>query len=493
MAGLDRRRLWKPFTQMQDYQQEEPLIVVEGKGNWLRDQHGNALLDGVSSLWVNVHGHQVKEIDDAISAQLHTLAHSTLLGPTHTPAIELADELVRRSPSPRLSRVFYSDSGSTAVEIAIKMAFQYWQQQAKESGGEARTRFITFKNAYHGDTLGAVAVGGMDLFHSLYQPLLFETHRAESAHCYRCPLDLQYPSCRIQCLESLERAFSIHRGKVAALVLEPRIQAAAGILVHPKEFVREAVALARDHGALVIADEVAVGLGRTGRLWACQEAGIEPDLLCVAKGLSGGYLPLAATLATEEIYEAFLGKYQEFRTFFHGHSYTGNPLACAASLASLKRFDDEGVLARVGEVSARMAERKDAFLAHPRVGDVRHLGVFLGIEVVRDKETKDPYPPALRLGQRVVAWARQRGVLVRPLGNVMVVNPPLSITDDELDLLLGVTWEAITAVTAELDREPLPETSKPPSRPPGKPSPTRTPPPPPPPRPTFRVLSEEER
>ncbi|MCK6528663.1 adenosylmethionine--8-amino-7-oxononanoate transaminase [Myxococcota bacterium] len=452
LLELDRRVLWKPFTQMRDYVGEEQVVIVEGRGNWLLDHRGRPLLDGVSSLWVNVHGHRVPEVDAAVAAQLGRLAHSTLLGPSHPAAIELAAELVARAPSPRLSRVFYSDSGSTAVEIAVKMAFQYWKQQPRESD-RARDVFVTLDNAYHGDTLGSVSVGGISLFHGLYAPLLFRAERATSPSCYRCPLGRSLPGCGIACADDVERAFAAHPGRVAALVVEPLVQGAAGILVYPDEFLARAARIARDHGALLIVDEVATGFGRTGTMWACEQAGVEPDLLCAAKGIGAGYLPLAATLATEAIYDAFLGAHEDFRTFFHGHSFTGNPLACAAGLASLRLFDEGRVLERARALGGRLGERLAPFRDHPRVGDVRRRGVMVGIELVRDRGTKEPYPPAAKVGQRVVARAREAGVLARPLGPVLVLNPPLSLTDDEADLLCGVLYEAMDAVTLELDGE----------------------------------------
>ncbi len=444
----DRDLLWKPFTQMRTYEQARPLVMERGEGNWLRDTRGHAYLDGVSSLWVNMHGHRRPEIDDAIRKQLERLAHSTMLGPTNVPAIELARELVAIAPSPRLRRVFYSDSGSTAVEIALKMAFQYWQQSGLP-GSDRRTRFVCLADAYHGDTIGSVSVGGMELFHGIYQPLLFHTERVVGPYCYRCPVGRELGTCGFACLRSVQEVFDRGGDEVAALVVEPLVQGAAGMHVYPVEVLQGMVEIARRHGALVIADEVATGFGRSGRMFACQVAGVEPDLLAVAKGLSGGYLPLAATLATEAIYEAFKGEHTEYRTFFHGHSYTGNPLACAAAVANLRLFRDRGVLDWVSYRVAHMADRLAAFDTLEHVGDVRRLGLMVGIELVQDRATRQAFDPELQVGNAVCAAARERGVLIRPLGDTVILMPPLNTSSDELDLLLGVTFECVERVTAE--------------------------------------------
>ena len=448
----DRRLLWKPFTQMRAYEQDNPLIVEEALGCWLRDTDGREYLDGVSSLWVNLHGHRRPEIDEAITEQLGRVAHSTLLGPTNVPAIEAARELVRIAPSERLTRVFYSDSGSTAVEIALKMAFQYWQQ-CGDPDGPKRTKFVCLDDAYHGDTIGSVSVGGMELFHGIYQPLLFHTARTMGMYCYRCPAGRERPDCGLACLEAMEEAFAAHDGQVAALVIEPLMQGAAGIRIYPPEVLRGAAEIARRHGALVIADEVAVGLGRTGELFACELAGVEPDLLAVAKGLSGGYLPLAATLATEEIYEAFKGEHTQYRTFFHGHSYTGNPLACAAAVASLRLVQEEGFLPRVKDAAEHLANRLAPLRELPHVGDVRQLGLMAGVELVLDPATKEAFDPALLTGAAVCMAAREYGVLIRPLGNVVVLMPPLAVSDAELDLMCGALYASVEQVTAAKAKE----------------------------------------
>ena len=449
LEDADRSSLWKPFTQMAGYVRGTPLVMADGRGNWLRDVRGRAFLDGVSSLWVNLHGHAHPTIVNALKQQLDRLDHATLLGPTNVPAVELARELVRVAPGDSLTRVFYSDSGSTAVEIAVKMAYQFHAQH-RDAGKRTRNVFISLTNAYHGDTLGSVSVGGIGLFHQLYEPLLFETVKAPAPDPYHEAFGGDVGEHEAACLAALEARFDEHDGRVAALVMEPLMQGAAGMLAHSADYLRKAAELCRARGALLILDEVATGFGRTGTLFACEQAGVVPDLLCVAKGISGGVLPLAATLATEAIHDGFLGEHTEYRTFFHGHSYTGNPLACAAALASLRVFEEEDVMTHVQARIEQLAERLVVIAEHPHVGDVRRHGLMTGIEVVADKATGEGFDPTLRVGNRVIERALEHGVLIRPLGDVVVLMPPLSITADELDLLTGVVLECIDAVTKEL-------------------------------------------
>jgi adenosylmethionine-8-amino-7-oxononanoate aminotransferase len=418
---LDRRYLWHPFTQQRGWCDDEPPCVIErGEGTNLYDRDGSVYIDGVSSLWCNVHGHRHPAIDKAIAAQLGRVAHSTMLGLTHEPAIELAERLVTIAP-PGLSRVFYSDSGSTAVEIALKMAFQYWAQR----GRAERTGFICLQNAYHGDTLGAVSVGGIDLFHSLYRPLLFDAWQARAGDT-----------------DDLERLLIEHADRVAAVIVEPLVQGAAGMVLQPPGYLRSVRELCDGHEVLLICDEVATGFGRTGRMFASEHEGVSPDLLCVGKGLTGGYLPLAATIATEAVYEGFLGEADEFRTFFHGHTFTGNPLACAAGIASLETFDEERTLERLTpkiELLARLLEHRVAVL--PGVAEVRQRGFMVGIELTEQ-------PPCARMGHRVTLAARRRGAIIRPLGDVVVLMPALSITEADLRRLVAITASAIAEATA---------------------------------------------
>ena len=451
LERADQAHLWKPFTQMAGYLEGTPLVIAEGRANWLRDVRGRVFLDGVSSLWVNLHGHSHPTIVAALKRQLDRLDHATLLGPTNVPAVQLARELVRVAPGDRLTRVFYSDSGSTAVEVAVKMAYQF---HAQHRDVEQRTRdvFITLTNAYHGDTLGSVSVGGIGLFHQLYAPLLFETVKAPAPDPYHRAFGQDPAAHEDECLAALEARFREHPGRVAALIMEPLMQGAAGMLAHSADYLGRAAEICRAHGALLVLDEVATGFGRTGTMFACEQAGVEPDLLCMAKGISGGVLPLAATLATERVHDGFLGEHSEYRTFFHGHSYTGNPLACAAALASLQIFEEEQVLSRVQKRTAQLARRLDVIAEHPHVGDVRRHGLMTGIEVVADKATGAGFPVGARVGNRIIERALEHGVLVRPLGDVIVLMPPLSITSDELDLLTAVVLRCIDDVTRVVTR-----------------------------------------
>jgi len=422
-AQLDRDHLWHPFTQQLGWVEEEPLMIERAEGAQLIDSEGRRYIDGVSSLWCNVHGHRHAGIDGAVHEQLEKVAHSTMLGLAHPGAAELAARLVELAP-PGLSRVFYSESGSTATEIALKMAFQFQQQRGGQHA--RRTSFVHLRDAYHGDTIGSVSVGGIDLFHSTYRPLLFQTHAAEPGDA-----------------ADLERVLCCHEEEVAALILEPLVQGAAGMLVHPPGYLRAARELCDRFGVLLICDEVATGFGRTGTMFACEQEGVAPDLLCLAKGLTGGYLPLAATLASERIYEGFLGAAEEQRTFFHGHTYTGNPLACAAALASLDAFEQERTLEHLQPKMELLGEQLDPVAAMPEVAEVRRRGFMVGIDL-------GEHDPALRLGHRVTLEARKRGAIIRPLSDVVVLMPPLSISEDELRTLVEVTAEAIQAACASV-------------------------------------------
>lgn len=444
LAAMDKQYVWHPFTQMADWLGEEPLIVAAGEGRHLIDVHGRRYIDGVSSLWVTVHGHRQPDIDRAIVEQLGRIAHSTFLGLSNVPAIELAQKLVAAAP-PGLARVFYSDNGSTAVEVALKMAFQYWRQCDERQ--PSRKRFISFVNGYHGDSIGSVSVGGMDLFHKTYRPLLFKTIKVNSPYCYRCHLGKEHPGCGMACLGEVEEAMEANEGRVAALVVEPLIQAAAGMITFPRGYTRRVWELARRHGMLFIADEVASGFGRTGSLFACQIEGIEPDFMTTAKGLTGGYLPLAATLTTQQVFDAFRGAYESNRTFFHGHTYTANPLACAAAIANMEVMRREDTLGRMQPGIELLADRLRHFSRLEHVGDVRQLGFMVGIELVKDRDTRKQYPRAARTGIRVTREARRRGAVIRPLGDVIVLMPPLGITAGELEELLDITYESIKTVT----------------------------------------------
>ncbi|HZE95862.1 MAG TPA: adenosylmethionine--8-amino-7-oxononanoate transaminase [Planctomycetota bacterium] len=441
----DRRVLWHPFTQQKLWMDEDFPVIVKGKGATLIDADGKAYLDGVSSLWCNIHGHARREINAAMKKQLDLVAHATFLGVTHPSAVELGEKLVKAAPR-GLTRVFYSDNGSTAVEVALKMAFQYWQQ----TGRPRRTKYVTLDAGYHGDTVGAMSVGGIDLFHGVYKPLMFQAIRGPSTYAYRCPKAKTLTDCGRHCLEEIEAILKTHAHEVAALVLEPLIQGAGGMITQPPGFVKSLRALCDRYEVFLIADEVLTGFGRMGRMFACEIEGVTPDFMAVSKGLTGGYLPLAATLTTERVYEGFLGDFRDRRTFFHGHTYTGNPLACAGALAALGIFERENTLEKTRKKIHYMGNLLQDFYMIDQVGDIRTCGLIAGIELVRNPETKEPYPFELRMGHRVTVEARKRGIITRPLGDTLVLMPPLAITDKELEKLVGGLVEATKAAIASV-------------------------------------------
>jgi len=441
LAIEDKRYLWHPFTQMEDWLKEKPLIIQEANGCYLKDIEGKWYLDGISSLWVNVHGHRQKELDSALKQQIDKVSHSTLLGLANIPSIKLSKELVRIAPG-GLNKVFYSDSGSTAVEIALKIAYQYWQHKGKQD----KAKFIHLDNSYHGDTIGSVSVGGIDLFHKIYQPLLFKSIKVDSPYCYRCPKNKKLSNCEFECLLKLGNILKSKHKQIAALIIEPIVQAAGGIIVWPKGILNKIRQLCSKFNVLLIADEVATGFGRTGKMFACEHEGVSPDILCLGKGISGGYLPLAATLTTDKIYNAFLDDYAKKKTFFHGHTYTGNPLACNVALASLKIFREEKTLAKLQDKISSLRKQLKSFEGLNHIGDIRQKGFMVGIELVRNKQTKESYGWQEKIGIQVCQEVRKYGVILRPLGNVIVLMPPLAISKKELANLLAATYKSIKEI-----------------------------------------------
>ncbi|BBI35952.1 adenosylmethionine-8-amino-7-oxononanoate aminotransferase [Cohnella abietis] len=440
LAAMNKDHLWHPFTQMKDYNNSDPLIIERGEGIMLYDVQGRAYYDGFSSVWLNVHGHNVPELNQAITEQLGRVAHSTLLGMSNVPAIELAEKLVGVSPE-GLNKVFYSDSGATGVEIAIKMAFQYWHNK----GIRGKTKFITMNQAYHGDTVGAVSVGAIPLYHDVFRPMLFPSHVIPYPYSYRH--DGGEAGALEDTLTALRHLLETRADEIAALIVEPIVQGASGIIVMPPGCLSQMANLCRKYGVLLIADEVATGFGRTGAMFACDLEDVSPDLMVIGKGLTGGYLPVAATLATDEVYEAFYADYQEQKTFFHGHSFTGNPLGCAVALASLKLMEErnmiEGVRAKASFVERKLAALKE----RPHVGEIRQKGLMIGIELVRDKISRETFDWAERIGVRTSLRARELGMLTRPLGNVIVFIPPLVSSEAELDAMTDILEESIIHVT----------------------------------------------
>jgi adenosylmethionine-8-amino-7-oxononanoate aminotransferase len=436
-AKRDKEVVWHPFTQMAEWVGGDPLVIDRGEGSFLFDVEGRRYLDGVSSLWCNIHGHGHPRLNAAVRAQLDKLAHSTFLGLTHPPGIELADMLVRLAPK-GLTRVFFSDSGSTAVEIALKQAFQYWQLR-----GEKRPRFIRLEHAYHGDTLGAVGVGGIELFHRIFGPLVHDSIPVSSPATYPNRDRLSDDELTSQAIAALRAALDEHGSEVAAVVMEPLIQGAAGMVTHPPGFARAVQAVCRERGVLLIVDEVATGFGRTGPMFACEQEELEPDFLCVAKGITGGYLPLAATLTREAIYEAFLGERRDMKAFFHGHTYTANPLACAVAIESISLLE-EGVLERGKDLGGYLGRLLQEFIEPmPNVGSVRRRGLMVGIELVADRAAGRSFPVEQFRGVKVCEAARKHGVILRPLGDVVVWMPPFCMSRDEADLLATATMHAI--------------------------------------------------
>ncbi|WP_412103603.1 adenosylmethionine--8-amino-7-oxononanoate transaminase [Rossellomorea aquimaris] len=433
--------MWLPFTQMKDYD-ENPLVIESGEGVYLRDIHGNEYLDGYSSLWLNVHGHRNEEINQAIKDQLDKIAHSTLLGATNVPSILLAEKLVSLSPE-SLKRVFYSDSGATSVEIAIKMAYQYWQNK----GRPEKQKFITLQNAYHGDTVGAISVGKVDIFHRVYKSLMFESFVAPFPDVVHHPDLSTEEEVRDQALSELETIFQEHHHEIAGMTVESLIQGAGGMNIMPKGYFKGVEQLCRKYEILLIVDEVATGFGRTGKMFAVEHEGVQPDIMTVAKGITGGYLPVAATLTTEEMYEAFYDDYTSLKTFFHGHSYTGNQLGCAAALVNLEIYERDDLIGKVQKkvdiIKSLLAPLKN----HPHVSSIRQLGMICGIELIEDKDSKKSFPWEDRVGYWTTIKMRELGMLTRPIGDTIVFMPPLATTEAELQKMVTIMTEAIDITT----------------------------------------------
>ena len=437
----DKAYVWHPFTQMKGWLESNQTVIAESKGIKLIDTEGKEYYDGVSSLWVNLHGHQHPKINQAIIDQLGKVAHSTALGLANIPASDFAEMLVEVSPE-GLNKVFYSDDGSTAVEVALKMAFQYWQHQGKPN----KNKFIALNNSYHGDTVGSVSVGGIDLFHRVFKPLLFEPYHIPSPSCYHCQLT-QKEACHMQCVDVLEKVLAEHHDKIAGLVIEPIVQAAAGMLVAPAGYLKRVRELTKNYDVLLIADEVATGFGRTGRMFACDNECVSPDLMCISKGITGGYMPLAATLTTDEIYNAFLGEMKDKKTFYHGHSYTANQLACAAGIASLEIFKEEHVIEGLQDKIHLIGERLQTIAQMEHVGEARQRGMIVGIELMLDKENGIPYDWAQCMGAVVCMKAREHGLFIRPVGDVVVFMPPLCSTLAEITTMLDIIEVSIHEIT----------------------------------------------
>ncbi|MBY0005989.1 adenosylmethionine--8-amino-7-oxononanoate transaminase [Priestia aryabhattai] len=441
----DKEYVWHPFTQMKAYRESNPLIIERGEGSYLYDVAGNKYLDGYASLWVNVHGHNDPELNTALHIQVEKLAHSTLLGSANVPSILLAKKLAEITPG-SLSKVFYSDTGSAAVEIALKIAYQYWQN-LDSAKYKNKSKFISLNEAYHGDTIGAVSVGGMDLFHRIFKPLLFERIPTPSPYIYRMDGFETEEQASAYCIHQLEKLLQNNGEEVAGLIIEPLVQGAAGIITHPPGFLKQVERLCKAYGVLLICDEVAVGFGRTGTLFACEQEDVVPDIMCVGKGITGGYMPLAATLTSEQIFNAFLAHPDENKTFFHGHTYTGNQLACTVALRNIELMEERELIRSVKERSKVFKRYLLKLYELPNVGDIRQRGLMAGIEVVKDRQTKSIFEDKKVMGDIILA-ARQKGLIIRELGPVITMMPILSMTDEELKTMVEIVYESIKEVIA---------------------------------------------
>ncbi len=475
LAELDHRYVWHPFTQMKDWLRREQIVIVSGQGAVLRDVNGREYLDANSSIWTNLHGHNHPRLNAAITRQLKKISHSSALGLANEPASLLAQQLVHvanrkqagravlsaqrrlsrmrcgKDTAPCLSKVFFSDNGSTAMEVALKLAFEF----TRRSGRSEKPRFLSLDGAYHGDTIGAVSLGHIDLFHKNYSGLLFKTDKVPAPYCYRCPFNRakperrdarEYVQCKRECVSLVAKRFASQRksgNPYAAFVIEPLMQGAAGMIAQPQDYLRDVAKVVRSDGALLIADEVMTGFGRTGPLFACQKESVQPDLMALAKGMTGGYLPMAATLTAQKIFDAFLGEYEEFKTFFHGHSFNGNQLGAAASLASLELLQTKQSMAARAKLELHLRDSMKVLWTLPNVGDVRQVGLIAGVELVKDWRTKQPFDLQERAGNRVCNAMAKRGVLTRAIGNVIVIMPPYCTKPTQVRRMVSVLQESI--------------------------------------------------
>ena len=442
LIRLDRDHVWHPCTQQKDHENLPPIPIERGDGVYLFDRAGRRYIDGVSSWWVNLFGHNHPRLNRALNEQAGKVAHHIFAGFTHEPAVELARRLVEKTPA-SLNRVFFADNGSAAVEVALKMSFQYWQQ----SGLPEKTHFVSLTDAYHGETLGALSVSGCELYRDIYRPILLEGYQAQGPDCFRCPCGKERASCSAECFTFLEEVVRPQQEKIAAIIIEPLIQCAAGMRIYPPVYLQKLRALCDECSIHYIADEIAVGFGRTGRLFANEHAGVAPDMLCLSKGITGGYLPLSVTLTTDAVYQAFYDDYATLKAFLHSHSYTGNPLACALGVEVMKIFEEEGILEALEPKMAQLDDWADRFTRLPQVGEVRRCGLVAAIELVQEKSGKVPYPWQERKGLEVYRRALTKGALLRPLGNVVYLMPPLTIGAEELETLLEAARQSIVEVT----------------------------------------------
>lgn len=434
----DLKFIWHPYTQMKDCRNLPPILIEKAKGIKVYDGKGRFYYDTISSWWCNVHGHNHPRIKSAINEQLDSLEHVLFAGFTHKPAIKLAQKVISLAPG-KLTKVFFSDNGSTSVEVALKLSFQYWQNQ----GHRKKIRFVSLDYGYHGDTIGAMSVSGVGLFNKVFSPLFFSSYKVPSPYCYRCPLGKDRKACDIECASALEKLLREKSGEIAAIILEPLVLAAGGMIVYPKEYLEKVGRFAKRFNVHLIVDEVATGFGRTGKMFACDHLDCNPDFLCLSKGITSGYLPLALTLTTDEVYKAFYADFKLKKTFYHGHTYTANPISCSAALASLKVFEEEKTLEKIKKIIPLFSAGLQKFNALPLVGDVRAIGLIGAMELVKDKKTKKPFDFRERIGVEVYKKGLKRNIILRPLGSIIYLFLPLCVKEDELEDILRKTYAVI--------------------------------------------------
>ncbi|WP_340372265.1 adenosylmethionine--8-amino-7-oxononanoate transaminase [Peribacillus sp. FSL E2-0218] len=443
----DKEYVWHPFTQMKTYRESKPLIIERGEGSYLIDVDGNRYLDGYASLWVNVHGHNEPELNGALIAQVNKIAHSTLLGSANVPSILLAKKLAEITPG-HLSKVFYSDTGSAAVEIALKVAYQYWQN-IDPNKHRHKNKFVSLDEAYHGDTVGAVSVGGMDLYHRIFKPLLFERISVPSPHAYHMTEYGDQEAVKNHCLNELEKLLQQQAAQIAGLIIEPLVQGAAGIITHPDGFLKEVEMLCKQYDVLLICDEVAVGFGRTGTMFACEQEDVVPDIMCMGKGITGGYMPLAATIMNDRIFQSFLGEREEHKTFYHGHTYTGNQLACALALKNIELMEERGLIHDIQKKARQLTKKLQALYELPIVGDIRQRGLMIGVEIVKDRHTKETFSLQENVVSGIINKARGNGLIIRELGPVITMMPILAMSEEELNAMVDTVYRSIQEVAIE--------------------------------------------
>lgn len=438
----DLRYVWHPCSQMKDYEELKPIIIERGHGSYLYDNTGKEYIDIISSWWANLLGHTNQRINEAIKTQLDTLEHVIFANLSHKPAITLCQELMKVLP-PGLCKFHFNDNGSGAVEVALKMAFQYHYQ----TGHPERQKFMCLTEGYHGETIGALSVGSMDAFSKIYKPMMMDSFHVEAPDCYRCPYGKERTSCQCECIEAAEKMFAVHGHETAAFILEPLVQGCAGMRIYPPLYLEKIRALCDDYGVLLIADEIATGFGRTGKMFAFNYTKVSPDIMTLSKGITGGYMPMSVTVTTQQIYDAFYDDYSKGKAFLHSHTYAGNPVACSAALAVQQIMREDHILEKANDMAVYLhGALEDALGKHPHVGEIRHIGLINAIELVEDKSSKRPYPSQQRLGYAIYKQALADGLLLRPLGDVLYFNPALTIDKQTIDTAIDRCVKAMAAV-----------------------------------------------